>query len=281
MHPVLFRFCGVTAYSYNFLVGAGYFLGTAYLCTQIPGRWLPWRRWCVLAAWLTSGGFIGAKAAYLIVKWREFVADPWRMLVHWRIGWVFWGAFLNAILFGFIFQAVYNRLYPREKIPYLPIADYLGAALPMGHWLGRIGCFLTGCCHGRPTDLPWAVRFTNPTAVMARQWVGVPLHPVQLYESAGILAICLFNLLHVLPLIRAGKMRPGTAFLGYLAEYAVLRFFMEFFRGDDRGAFLWPVLSPGQWMSLGVLAVCGPWLWRRGIWLKPGEAARQDRRVYA
>jgi len=267
MHPVLLRLGGTIVSSYDVLVALGYLVGTAYLCTQIPGRWMAPRRWWVLAAVLFGGYVLGGKAAFFIVEWKGFAADPWGMLKDWDAGWVFWGGLLTAILFGRFYQAAHNRLYPHEKIPYLPIADYFGAALPMGHWLGRIGCFMEGCCHGRPADLPWAVRFTSPAASVSEELIGVPLHPVQLYESAGVLAICLCNLLLVLPRIRAGKLRPGTAFLVYLTAYAVLRFFLEFWRGDERGTFLWPALSPGQWMSLGVFLVCGTWLWRRGIWL--------------
>jgi phosphatidylglycerol:prolipoprotein diacylglycerol transferase len=271
MHPILFHLGGSSYHAYNLLVGLGYLLGAAYLTTQLPGRWLSWRTRWGLAGVLFLGAILGGKIFYLIVEWRNFAAYPSAALKYWKAGWVFWGGFLTAILFGRFYQLAYNRLYPEDRKPYLPIADYLSVALPLGHWLGRVGCFMEGCCYGRPTDLPWGVRFMNPGSGMEKSLLGVPLHPVQLYESAGILAICLFNLLYVLPRTRAGRIRPGTAFLGYLSEYAVLRFFMEFFRGDDRGAFLWPILSPGQWMSLAVLLVCVPWLWRRGVRLGPED----------
>lgn len=282
MHPILFRFGGTVYSTYGVLVALGYIIGAAWLFKWIPGRYMPLRHWLVCAAWLFSGAILGGKLGFILVEWQAFRADPWATF-DWNSGWVFWGGFLTAIAFGVIFHRAYNKLYPDKPIQYLPIADYLGAALPMGHWLGRVGCFMEGCCHGRPTNLPWAVRYTSPAAGVTDGYFNVPLHPVQLYEAAGVLAICLFNLLYVLPRIRAGKLKTGVAFLGYLCEYAALRFVLEWFRGDERGAFLWPVLSPGQWMSLGVLLVCGPWLWRRGVRntpsAEPAQAAASARAI--
>ena len=104
--------------------------------------------------------------------------------------------------------------------------------LPLAQVFGRRGCFAAGCGHGRPAwDLPWAVTFP---AYSASAFQGVPVHPTQLYEVAGLAAI--FAVLALL------WRREGTrrSLLGaYLVGYGTLRFTVEFFRGDLR-----PMLGP-------------------------------------
>src|SRR5580693_2363108 len=72
-----------------------------------------------------------------------------------------------------------------QKMPLLPTLDTCAAALPVGHAIGRMGCFFAGCCYGKPTTEPWGVIFTNPTAAqLAGTPLGVHLHPTQLYEAS-------------------------------------------------------------------------------------------------
>ncbi|MDD5655824.1 MAG: prolipoprotein diacylglyceryl transferase [Elusimicrobia bacterium] len=269
MHPILLRLGETSLSSYGVLSLLGWAAGLAWLFWRIPGRLLPRRESLALAACLTAGALIGGKLFFFIVERRAFASAPEVFISNWRMGWVFWGGVLGAIACVWAFLQARRRAFP-------PIADELGAALPMGHWLGRMGCFLEGCCHGRPSGAPWAVRYGNPAASVPDGLLGVPLHPVQLYEAAGALALCLFIVFGVLPRIRAGRLRPGAAFLTCLCGYAAMRFVLEFYRGDDRGSFLWPVLSPGQWTSLGVLLACGIWLWRRGI-IAPEENGQTPR----
>ncbi|MDE2511472.1 MAG: prolipoprotein diacylglyceryl transferase, partial [Elusimicrobia bacterium] len=94
---------------------------------------------------------------------------------------------------------------------------------------------------------------------------GIPLHPTQLYEAFGEALAAAFLIYVVLPGIRAGKYRYGTAFYGYLLYYSFLRFLGECFRGDDRGVFLSPILSPSQWTSVFSAIVVGVILWKRGV----------------
>ena len=68
-----------------------------------------------------------------------------------------------------------------------------------------------------------------------------------------------------MPGIRAGKYRYGTAFLGYIVYYSILRFLIEFLRGDDRGLFLWTALSPSQWVSLAAGLAAAWALKNRGV----------------
>ena len=144
----------------------------------------------------------------------------------------------------------------RQKLPLLKTSDFLIVAVPLGHALGRVGCFLAGCCYGKPTTLPWGVRFTNPHTLVPPELMGVPLHPTQLYEAA--LNFALFLLLHY-----ASKKphKDGKILVEYVLCYAVMRFALEFLRGDFRGGFLLG-LSPSQVICLGI-AGAAIFIWAR------------------
>jgi phosphatidylglycerol:prolipoprotein diacylglycerol transferase len=117
----------------------------------------------------------------------------------------------------------------------------------LGQTIGRIGCFMAGCCYGRSCDRPWAVTFTDPRAYeLTGVPLGTPLHPAQLYHAAAdalILGVTLF----MMPRRRT----PGQVFWVYVLAYAALRFVVEFFRGDTvRGLHLGGTLSTSQVAAL-------------------------------
>ena len=111
--------------------------------------------------------------------------------------------------------------------------DILALGIPLGQSIGRIGCFMAGCCYGSPTSWPWGVSFSDPQSLVDRKLLGITIHPTQIIESAG--NIVLFAVLHRLLKLRPFK-RNGAVFLVYCAAYSALRFGGEFLRGDDRGA---------------------------------------------
>lgn len=260
--------------AYGALVTAGYLTGAAWLRCNRWNMRTPFKPFWQLGAMIMLGALGGAKLGFWIVEWRLFSDDPAWFLKHWKTGWVMWSGFLGTMLMGLLYQLWYNRR--RRPRAYLPVADYFAPAFAMGHALGRLGCFAQGCCHGKPTALPWGVAFSSVHSAVDPGLRGVPLHPVQLYEAAGEALLAWFLIRRVLPGIRAKRYTYGTSFLGWLCTYSALRFFLEFLRGDDRGALLWPMLSPSQWVSLAVLAGAGWALWRRGVL----ERAPQTRSIY-
>lgn len=276
MHPILCRWPDGTYLStYGVLTALGYLTGIVWLRTQAKNMHVPVRQFYQLIGTLLVGALGGGKLGFYIVERREFMADPWAMLRDWNMGWVFWSGFLLASFMGIVYQYWYNRTHrPRA---YLPVADYFAAALAMGHVLGRLGCWGDGCCHGRPMGLPFGSVFINPAASVPRELLGVLLYPTQLLEAFGEALAAYFLVFKVLPGIRKGKYRYGTAFIGYFFYYSALRFVLEYFRGDDRGTLGSPVLSPSQWVSLaaGLAAACA--LKMRGI----AEHHPAKRSIYA
>lgn len=144
------------------------------------------------------------------------------------------------------------------KINFLRVLDYVCLAIPVGHAIARIGCFLTGCCYGRAVDdhLPWSVVYTDKSAALPPNLLGVALHPTQLYEAAGDLVVAGLLYLFVRPLVEKGRFGHGLVCAGYVAGYGLLRYVSEAFRGN-------PELLPGttvplaQIFSLVLLLVAG------------------------
>jgi phosphatidylglycerol:prolipoprotein diacylglycerol transferase len=120
--------------------------------------------------------------------------------------------------------------------------------IALGHVIGRLGCLLAGCCYGRPTELPWGVTFTSPVAAAnVGTPLGIPLHPTQLYDAGAELLILAFLLIFE----KRGRPFAGRTFWLYMLLYAISRFIVEIFRGDDRGMLAG--LSTSQVVSLLVV----------------------------
>jgi phosphatidylglycerol:prolipoprotein diacylglycerol transferase len=147
--------------------------------------------------------------------------------------------------------AVFAR---RQRWSFWEVGDVFAPALAVGHALGRLGCFAAGCCFGKAwaTAAPpaWAAAFprgsvafdelSSAGAVPAGATLTPPLHPTQLYEAGGELA--LFGLLLWLrPRLRD---RPGALLLTYATLYALLRFAVEIFRGDFARLYVVSLQAP-------------------------------------
>lgn len=152
------------------------------------------------------------------------------------------------------------------------VADIAGVCIPLGLVFGRLGCFLAGCCHGKPTDIPWGVVFSDP-ASLARP-LGTPLHPTQLYSSA--FALVLFGLMWIG--YRRWRRFDGQVFLWFVVLYSAGRFLIEFLRNDNRGMFFSGSLSASQVVALPLLAVALIWLYLKGRKARPQEDGAEPSR---
>ncbi len=200
--------------------------------------------------WLFGGGGepVGVwDAAVGVCRPRE--PDCWAALRFWEGGLTYYGGLIAASL------AAYWQLR-RDGFPFLRAADMAGMVVPLGLAFGRMGCSLAGCCFGTPSHLPWALTFPAHSPAADKQLelgllessrsAALPVHPTQLYEALGCLALAAFLLLHV----HAKKRYDGQVFVFFLALYAGMRFVLEFFRSDDRGG--WLGLSTSQLIGIGL-----------------------------
>jgi phosphatidylglycerol:prolipoprotein diacylglycerol transferase len=173
----------------------------------------------------------------------EYMADPtqfWSLFFLTSAG-DFYGGFLGALLAAALF-------FHRDKdLPFWRAADVCAPAIALGQSIGRIGCLMAGDDYGSQTSLPWAVTFTDPDAArIGGAPLGIPLHPVQLYESV----VCLSLFFFLLWLSRRRRFE-GEIFLAYTIIYAAARFLLEYLRGDaDRGFLLNGHFSTSQFIAI-------------------------------
>lgn len=245
MWPTLIHFGGFRLASYGVLVAAGFLAGIWYLARERERLGFDEALFQRFVTGIFLAGMGGGKLLYLLLYWRQMDWSPAGLVGDLRFGFVYFGGFIGAFLFGAWFLR-------RRRLPFWRIADAAAPALALGHGIGRLGCFAAGCCYGLPTALPWGIAFHHPDALVPFHLLGVPLHPAPLYEAAGDFALA--AVLHVLvrPAVRAGRAPEGTSFLGYVVGYALLRFLVECVRGDDRGFYALG-FSVSQWVSLGLI----------------------------
>jgi phosphatidylglycerol:prolipoprotein diacylglycerol transferase len=198
--------------------------------------------------WAIVGALIGAKALMVLRTAGEYVADPSQLFSTSLLTSA--GDFYGGFIGGLVGSALFFRRHP--QLPFWRVADLCAPSIALGQAIGRIGCFMAGDDYGRPSSVPWAVAFTDPDAArIGGAPLGVPLHPVQLYESA----VCLI-LFGVLVWLGRRRHRDGQLIAAYTLMYAVARFVLEFFRGDeDRGFVLGGALSTSQFIAVIMVVV--------------------------
>ena len=238
MYPKLFELGPVTLYTYGVLLAAAYLLGLKLAMVRAKARGLDANRVLDLGIYIIISALVGAKLLLLVTDFRTFRANPADLVTLARSGGVFYGGLILAVTVALW----YIR---RVGLPLWTTCDVFAPGIALGHVVGRFGCFFAGCCYGKPTTLPWGITFTNG---FAHDNVGTPLntalHPTQLYEAGAelvILGVLLFT-------ERKGRPFPGRTFWLYMLLYAVSRFIIEFFRGDERGTVF--MFSTSQFISL-------------------------------
>jgi phosphatidylglycerol:prolipoprotein diacylglycerol transferase len=249
MHPIIFSFGKLTIFSYGLFVALAFFTAITYLSNQIKKskeKILSQDELYSLFIYIIVSGIIGARLLFVFSNPQDFVLDPMSVFKLWEGGLTYYGGFTSAA----IFVLAYVRI---KKISILKLVDFFAPALALGHAIGRIGCFFAGCCYGKETNVAWSVVFRDKNSLAV---LGVHLHPTQLYESFGNFLIFFF-----LYLYSKKEHKEGFLVSFYFISYAVLRFVVEFFRGDPGRGGQYFALSVSQILSLilfiiGVSIIC-------------------------
>ncbi len=241
--------------TYGLLVASGVILAWIWMQRRAARDGIDPEASSRAAMWALGGGLLGGKLGLLAVELPWFLAHPGDLLGadFLQAAGVIWTAVLGGLV-GLLYAA------RSGGVPLGRLADAAAPAIPVAQAIGRLGCLMAGCCFGSASSLPWAVVYTS-AAARQRTGVplGVPLHPAPIYEALG-------SLLLVLPLALwagARRRRPGEGAAAYLVGYGILRFGVEFFRGDTvRGLWLSGTASTSQILSaLIVPPALGAWLW--------------------
>ena len=235
MHPILVKLGPLTVYTYGVFAATGLLLGVSLALRQgkqegyDPQVLLDFFFYVILA------GIAGSRVFYVLQHFSSYRSNPLNIFKLWEGGLVFYGGLLFAFPLAWF-------LLRRQHLPFWESFDLIAPSLAIGQAFGRIGCFFAGCCYGLPSQVPWAVTFTDPDSLAPR---GIPLHPTQLYH-----ALAGFVVFFALVLLRRHRRFTGQVACLYLILHSVLRFVVEDFRGDARAWIVDQALSLTQVISV-------------------------------
>ena len=241
MHPILFKTDSITIYTYGFFVALGALLGGLYMWWQ-GKRQFGWSfdQANTLFVLLILGGVVGGKLFVILEDPTYYLGNISKLFSG--SGFVFYGSLLTAI-------PIMLWFFKKNKIPTLAMLDIMAIVTCIVHGFGRIGCYMAGCCYGKPANGFFSVIFTNPMCQAEPK--NVPLHPTQFYEASLIFIIMIFLLI-----FKRWKRFDGQLFISYLIIYAIGRSILEIFRGDlDRGFVVKDVLSTSQFISSIIIVI--------------------------
>ncbi len=217
MLPVLFKLGPVSVYAWGASLSLAILVGTLVGIKLAREAGFEADRILDLAIVLIAGGVIGARLFYVIVyEPAYFKQEPLQILALWQGGMVYYGALIG----GFITGTWYVL---KKKLPFWRLADLTAPPLALGYGIVRIGCFLRGCCYGKPTASILGVVFPYTEGISCPD--GLPRYPTQLFSAA--LGFILFGLLWY---IWKRKRFDGQVFLTFLLLYTAGRWIIEDFR---------------------------------------------------
>ncbi len=246
MWPELFTipFLGLPLRSFGLLVGIGFLVAVGFgarLASRYgadplkdPDRWSG-----DVAFWILIGVLGGGRLAYVLLNWNQYADQPLSALKIWEGGLVMYGGLILALVLG-------GWKAKKLGMPIWQSADFGLTAGFLGQAIGRVGCLLVGDDFGKPTDVPWAITFPDPLragSAFPPELAGIPVHPTQPYMTLKALGLMLLGLW-----LLKRKRFHGQVACVLLMGYAVLRFVIEFYRGDAgaRGGIFKEGLSPAE-----------------------------------
>ena len=272
MHPIAFYIGSFAVHWYGVFIGIGFLVSFRLLLSLKKYAGLTTDQIYNISMIALFAGVFGARAFFVVQNWSLFSGRGlWAILNVHEGGLVFYGGFIA----GFIAECIYAKWpairrklglkekklakgeSPRQCISILALLDILGPAMALAHAFGRISCFMQGCCFGKPAPswFPLAVTFP-PGSPAAGRYPSLltggsePVFPVQLFESAGNILMCVALLF----LLKKRKYQ-GTIGGIYLVLYGVMRFLLEFMRGDHTDSIL--NLTPSQFIAVFIAIPCG------------------------
>ncbi|PIR65909.1 MAG: prolipoprotein diacylglyceryl transferase [Candidatus Omnitrophica bacterium CG_4_9_14_0_2_um_filter_43_12] len=233
MHPILFKIGPLTVYSYGAMIAAAFFI-----CTWLAGHAAKTKG---LAAdfiinsslLILFSGIFGARILYVFLSPGYYLKNPIEIIMLQHGGLAFYGGAAAAVLAEWLY-------IKKKNMPVYRIGDLLAPYVALGQAIGRIGCFLNGCCFGKPTDNFFGVVFPGASCAV---------HPTQIYSSLALLFLYI-----ALRFLQSKNLKEGTVLISYFMFYAVIRFMLEFLRGDNMISVMGLTFS--QFVGIVVFIAC-------------------------
>jgi phosphatidylglycerol:prolipoprotein diacylglycerol transferase len=173
-----------------------------------------------LVLWVAPAGIVGARLAHVVDLWSFYSVHPLSILAVNEGGLSIYGGIIGCLVGGIAYI----------RFRHLPLWTMLDAVVPaalIGQSIGRVGCLINGDALGAPTNLPWAVAYTNPAASVPPNLLGVGTHPYPLYEI-------IWNMALLVILWRVGRahLPQGITLCLYGVGYALGRIALSFVRQE-------------------------------------------------
>lgn len=229
MHPIICKIGPFTVYSYGVMMALAVIVCAALLSKDALRLKIKPEVIFDLVFWVVLAGILGARIFYVFFNLEYFLGNPLEIIQIQKGGLAWQGGLLAGITAGIL----YIR---KHALPLGKTVDLCAPYIALGHAIGRIGCFLNGCCYGK--EVSWGIYVPIYHA---------HLHPTQLYES-----VSLFFIFLILKKYQKFNQIPGRVFMACLFLASFERFVVEFFRADHLTT--WLGLSIFQWVSLIVMA---------------------------
>lgn len=236
MLPTLIKIGPVGLHSYGLMLALAFIIGIRLVQNGAARLGVSKDQVADLGLLILAAAVVGSRLFYVVTHWADYRAAPLSSLAIWDGGLTFYGGVLAALPVSFLYVRY-------KKLPFWKLADLAAPAFALGLGLGRIGCFLSGCCFGKPSDLPWAMKF--PAHSFAGYVFDCPIHPTQLYES--IFGFACFVLLLFLS---RRKHFAGFLMCLFIGLYGAWRLVVDLWRYYETTQ-VWALgLTNNQWISI-------------------------------
>ncbi|PIP17903.1 MAG: prolipoprotein diacylglyceryl transferase [Parcubacteria group bacterium CG23_combo_of_CG06-09_8_20_14_all_35_9] len=252
---VIARIGPMEIYSWGVMIAIGYIVGLFLALKEAKRQGIPQTNIYNLSFCILLGAMIGARLCYVLLNLKTFILEPFKIFFLFEGGMTSYGGFIGATLAGFIYVRC-------TRLNFWKIADICALAGALGLAIGRVGCFLNGCCFGRQTHLPWGIIYSEESLAGEVGLGNVPIHPTQLYMSlnAFLIFIILYNL-------KKRKKFDGFLFLSFLILYSLGRFLIDSFRPWQPSDYIlsppFRGLSLSHLVCMVIFVVSGLLLWKR------------------
>ncbi|MBI4720622.1 MAG: prolipoprotein diacylglyceryl transferase, partial [Chitinivibrionia bacterium] len=199
MHPTLFGIGKLSLHSYGVMLALSFLAGIYLASLRAKRRGVAVEHILDLSVYIILAAVVGSRLAYIVFHLSDYTSFL-DIFALWQGGATLYGGLLLCIAASYVYAS-------QRGIAFLLLADIMAPSIALGAMLTRIGCFLSGCCFGAPTDIPWGVVFP-PSSPAGAYALGLPsgacaLHPTQLYESLGTMII-------VFLLLKLERRLPGN-----------------------------------------------------------------------
>jgi len=239
MIPILFKIGPLTVYSYGMMLAIAVVVCSFFLSREAGRIGIKPEMIYDLIFWMVLSGILGARIFFILLNLPFFLQNPLEIIMIQKGGLAWQGSLVGGMLAGILF-------IKRKGCPIWKTLDLLAPYGALGQAIGRMGCFLNGCCFGQ--KVPWGIYFPVHDA---------RLHPTQLYLSGGLLGIFFvlkfYSKIPLAPFTKGGKVVDGQIFVLYLLLASSWRFCVEFFRADHTQIFFG--LSIFQMVCLGFMGI--------------------------